>query len=169
MGRMTLKELCNPYGLKQARIVEPLATKGITADPEKSLKEIASLHGTDPMNFLPACMKPPRGNNPLLVLLLLTLCLPLGLQAAEPGDRVTPEAAAPSQTGTAPPALDEGPTPPASGDQTGEQAAFQAMKKRYRQDPTGVRARLGMCRRGQAGHDGGPHRRHRGGEQWNRQ
>lgn len=129
------------------------------------------------MNFLPSFMKPPRGNNPLLVLLLLTLCLPLGLQAAEPGDRATPEAAAPSQAGAAPPAeavspspaLDEGATPPANNDQTEERATFQAMKQRYRQDPTGVRARLGMCRKGQAGHGGGPHRRHRGGEQWNRQ
>ena len=129
------------------------------------------------MNFLPSCMKLPRGNNPLLVLLLLTLCLPLGLQAAEPGDRVTPEAAASSQAGTAPPAealsplpaVDEGATPPASGRQSEERATFQAMKQRYRQDPTGVRARLGMCRRGQEGHGGGPHRRHRGGEQWNRQ
>lgn len=129
------------------------------------------------MNFLPLFMKLPRGNNPLWVLLLLTLFLPLGLQAAEPGDRAAPEAAAPSQAGTAPPAeavspnqaLDEGATPPASGDQTEEKATFQAMKQRYRQDPTGVRARLGMCRRGQDGHGGGPHRRHRGGEQWNRQ
>lgn len=130
------------------------------------------------MNFLPSFVQPPRGNTSFIILLLLTLCLPLGLQAAEPGDRATPEAAAPSQAGTAPlpaeavpppPALDEGTTPPASGGQTEERAAFQAMKQRYRQDPTGVRARLGMCRRGQAWQDGGPHRRHRGGEQWNRQ
>lgn len=48
MGRMMLKEMCSQYGLKQQRIVEALATKGIKADPEKSLKEIASAHGTDP-------------------------------------------------------------------------------------------------------------------------
>lgn len=48
MGRMTLREMCGQYSLKQQRIVEALATKGIKADPEKSLKEIASTHGTDP-------------------------------------------------------------------------------------------------------------------------
>jgi hypothetical protein len=47
-GPETLKEMCGQYGLKQARIVDILATKGIKADPEKSLQEIASTHGTDP-------------------------------------------------------------------------------------------------------------------------
>lgn len=45
---MTLREMRSQYGLKQPRIVEALAAKGIKADPEKSLKEIASAHGTDP-------------------------------------------------------------------------------------------------------------------------
>lgn len=48
MDRMTLREMRSQYGLKQPRIVEALAAKGIKADPEKSLKEIASAHGTDP-------------------------------------------------------------------------------------------------------------------------
>jgi hypothetical protein len=48
MGRMPLKELCAQYGLNQQQIVSALAAKGITADPEKSLKEIAGEHRTDP-------------------------------------------------------------------------------------------------------------------------
>jgi hypothetical protein len=48
MGRMPLKELCSQYGLNQQQIVAALAAKGIKADPEKSLKEIAGAHGTDP-------------------------------------------------------------------------------------------------------------------------
>jgi hypothetical protein len=48
MGRMPLKELCTQYGLNQQQIVSALAAKGITADPEKSLKEIAGEHRTDP-------------------------------------------------------------------------------------------------------------------------
>jgi hypothetical protein len=48
MGRMPLKELCTQYGLNQQRIISALAAKGITADTEKSLKEIAGEHGTDP-------------------------------------------------------------------------------------------------------------------------
>lgn len=45
---MLLKDLCSQYGLNQQRIVAALAAKNIIADPEKSLKEIAGEHGSDP-------------------------------------------------------------------------------------------------------------------------
>ena len=48
MGRMTLKALCSQYALDQQRIVAALAAKGVNADPELSMKEIAAAHGTDP-------------------------------------------------------------------------------------------------------------------------
>jgi hypothetical protein len=40
------------------------------------------------------------------------------------------------------------------------------MKQRYGHDPTGVRARLGMCRKGRYGHGKGRHRHFRGGNRW---
>ncbi len=46
-----------------------------------------------------------------------------------------------------------------------ETVDMRTLREQYRQDPTGVRARLGMCRRGQGGHGGGHHRHYRGGEQ----
>ncbi len=48
MGRMVLKDLCRQYGLDQQRIIAALAARNIAADPEKSLKEIAGAHGSDP-------------------------------------------------------------------------------------------------------------------------
>jgi len=57
------------------------------------------------------------------------------------------------------------PLPPETPDDT------PSVQQQYPQDPTGVRARLGMCRKGQGGHGGGGHhRRFRGGGmQWNSQ
>jgi hypothetical protein len=48
MGRMTLKEFCIQFGLDQERIISILVAKGIKAAPEKTFKEIAGEHGTDP-------------------------------------------------------------------------------------------------------------------------
>jgi hypothetical protein len=48
MGRMTIAEISRQYGLDQASIVAHLASKGIDADPDKSVKEIAAAHHTDP-------------------------------------------------------------------------------------------------------------------------
>lgn len=47
MGRMLLKDLCSQYGLNQQWIVAALVAKNITADAEKTLKEIAGEHGSD--------------------------------------------------------------------------------------------------------------------------
>ena len=46
-GRMILNDLCTQYGLDRQQILAALAAKGITADPKKSLQEIASDHGTE--------------------------------------------------------------------------------------------------------------------------
>lgn len=127
-----------------------------------------------PMNFLPSAMKPSRGIPPLLVLLLLTFFLPLGPRASERDTRAGAEAATttaatpPPATGEAlpaPPPAEAAP-PPAGCGQADDREAFRTLKQRYRQDPTGVRARLGMCRRGQDDHGGWRHRHRHGGEQW---
>lgn len=131
-------------------------------------------------------MKPhPRRTNNLLALLALLLlaCCPPHLQAAE---------AEPQQSATASPAPSEqatrpGPNcpaayPPTADAQQSQQADteqdnednLQTLRQRYRHDPTGVRARLGMCRRGQGGgygphggrHGGGQQRRQRWVEPW---
>lgn len=59
------------------------------------------------------------------------------------------------------------PARPATGADSGQGPDIGILKRRYGHDPTGARARLGMCRRGQHPHplhNDGPHRRHRGGE-----
>lgn len=120
----------------------------------------------------------------LLALLLLTCCPPWRLQAAE---------AEPQQSATASPAPSEqaprpapncpAAYPPTADGQQTQQADsvqdneddLQTLRQRYRHDPTGVRARLGMCRRGQGGghgphggrHGGGQQRRQRWVEPWN--
>jgi hypothetical protein len=43
---------------------------------------------------------------------------------------------------------------------------IHAMRQRYGHDPTGVRARLGMCRKGRGGHGKGRHRHFHGGNRW---
>ncbi len=43
---------------------------------------------------------------------------------------------------------------------------IHALRQRYGHDPTGVRARLGMCRRGRDGHGKGRHRHLHGGNRW---
>ncbi|MGD9949216.1 MAG: DUF4405 domain-containing protein [Desulfobulbus sp.] len=48
MGRKGLGELCRQYGLDQRQVLAALAAKGIKADPQQSLKEIAAAHDTDP-------------------------------------------------------------------------------------------------------------------------
>jgi hypothetical protein len=112
---------------------------------------------------LPSAMKPSPARTPFLFLLLLALCMPLDLQAVETGD-TTPSEAPPAVQAAPPPA--EGTVQPASDGQPREQQELQALRQRYRQDPTGVRARLGMCRRGQGGHGGGHYRHRHGDERW---
>lgn len=119
----------------------------------------------------------------LLALLLLACCPPQPLQAAEaePQQSAT-TSAAPAEQATRPGPNCPAAYPPTADAQQAQQAdagqdneaELQTLRQRYRHDPTGVRARLGMCRRGQGGgygphggrHGGGQQRRQRGIEPW---
>ncbi len=48
MGRIVFQDLCAQYGLRTEIIVQALAARSITADPTKTLKEIAEANGSDP-------------------------------------------------------------------------------------------------------------------------
>jgi len=111
-------------------------------------------------------MKRPFKNQALFFLLLLAVLLPFGLRAAETGERAafTAQAAPAADAAVPSPAPAEATPQPAAG-QPDEEEAFQALKHRYRQDPTGVRARLGLCRRGQGERGGGHHHHRHGAEQ----
>ena len=63
-------------------------------------------------------------------------------------------------TGTA---LPEKAATQATADSAATKEEMRELKAHYRQDPTGVRARLGMCRRGESGGHPGRHRRFHGG------
>ena len=122
--------------------------------------------------------RPPFSPPAFLALLALTLFFvsPSALIAVEATDQAATIAA---DRNTAGPCKNAQATmSPTAGDsgnkeqETGkaapeEKADIRAMKQRYGQDPTGVRARLGMCRGGKGGQGGGPHRRFRGGNRWN--
>ena len=47
-GRKTLDDLCRQYGLDAQQVRAALAAKGIQADRQQSLKEIAAAHDSDP-------------------------------------------------------------------------------------------------------------------------
>ena len=138
-----------------------------------------------PKLFLKSSMKQ-RINNKAFVLLVLALTVPLllGLGTGETADR-----AATSSAGgkvSAPTSVVEKNTPPyaasvsspdqpvaddvtqgATEVQPDEATEILAMKQRYCQDATGVRARLGLCGKGKGGPGCGQHRRFRGGNRWN--
>lgn len=129
-------------------------------------------------------MKPqPNLTNNLLALLALLLlaCCPPHLQAAEAEPQQSATAsAAPSEQATRPAPNCPAAHPPTADAQQTQQADtdneddLHTLRQRYRHDPTGVRARLGMCRRGQGGgygphggrHGGGQQRRQRWVEPW---
>ncbi len=130
-------------------------------------------------------MKPqPHPTNILALLALLLLaCCPPHLQAAEAEPQQSATASpAPSEQATRPaPNCPAAHPPTADGQQTQQADSvqdneddLQTLRQRYRHDPTGVRARLGMCRRGQGGgygphggrHGGGQQRRQRWVEPW---
>lgn len=48
LGRKVLKELCATYGLELNAVIGAFTTKGISADPDKSLKQIADANNSDP-------------------------------------------------------------------------------------------------------------------------
>ncbi|ADW17208.1 hypothetical protein Despr_1036 [Desulfobulbus propionicus DSM 2032] len=110
-------------------------------------------------------MKLPRPTHLILLLLILIVCLAPCLQAAEPDGLPTEHvqtAVTPQEAGNAPPRTDP----------SESQENIHVLKQRYGQDPTGVRARLGLCRRGHHGGHGMhrgqacPQQRYRGGERW---
>lgn len=48
MGRMVLGDFCKKYNLDMGRVVKAFATASIKADPEQTLKEIATANNSDP-------------------------------------------------------------------------------------------------------------------------
>lgn len=138
-----------------------------------------------PTLFLKSSMKQ-RINNKAFVLLVLalTVTLLLGLETGETADQAETNSAGGKvspptsvvEKNTPPyaagvPATDQpvadDTTPGATGVQPDEAAEILAMKLRYCQDATGVRARLGLCGRGKGGPGCGQHGRFRGGNRWN--
>ena len=47
-GQKTVADLCRQYGLEEQKVLGALAVKGIKADRQQTLKEIAAAHDTDP-------------------------------------------------------------------------------------------------------------------------
>ncbi|MDR2550291.1 MAG: hypothetical protein LBD10_08860 [Desulfobulbus sp.] len=93
-------------------------------------------------------MTPSSRIRPLFLLLLFLIWLPFDGQTAGPpatAPTPAPPAAMPPENSSGQPV---GP-PRTESDQEKE---YQDLRHRYRHDPTGVRARLGMCREE---HDGG--------------
>jgi hypothetical protein len=122
-------------------------------------------------------MKLQRVNNSFFALLILLCCVcPWQTQADE---AAPPATAAPAAAQTPCPApgpccrkaAADNKALVAGQNADGTEPDLQALKQRYQNDATGVRARLGMCRRGHGPH-GGPHGgggqqcRHRGTEPW---
>jgi hypothetical protein len=97
----------------------------------------------------------------LIILLIGVVVLSLlnlhRVEAAETEPSTTATPAAPSPESTSQPSPK---VPPDTIEDT------LCLKHRYPQDPTGARARLGTCRRGEHG-QGGRHRRLHGGPWWN--
>lgn len=113
-----------------------------------------------PSNRLPASL-PERVIYGVLALLI-------GLTTLLYSDPRTVFAAAPVPPGIETPAIQSTKTTeqPSSDGSPDAGEDVQSLKQRYPHDPTGVRARLCMCRRGEQGHDGRRHRFH-GGQRWN--
>lgn len=111
------------------------------------------------MNRL-ADMTPSPRNRALFLLFLLLIGLAFDGRATETTE--PPPAAAttvPQDTATA----EAGGQPAGEENRAEAGEEYQHLRHRYRQDPTGVRARLGMCRGG--GHCG-QHRHRHGGSPW---
>lgn len=112
----------------------------------------------------------------LLSIFLLPLAFPMGIMAAgltrqtvSDKEEITPSSTI-SQEKTVP-AREPLPAFQDREQQVGtpekkEGADILTMKQRYRQDPTGVRARLGLCRKGKGGPGNGPPGGFRGGKRW---
>jgi len=105
---------------------------------------------------------------PLLLgvaLMALTCLRPVSLEAAT---ALEPKNRPPCTTGAPPvnqPAA-EAATQESTEATPGNIDDLDATKQRYDRDPTGARARLGLCGRGKGGPGCGRHRGHHGGNQW---
>jgi len=53
-GKKKLSDVCERYGLKQERIIHKLSDKGISADGDSTIKEIAAANDLDPMGLFEA-------------------------------------------------------------------------------------------------------------------
>lgn len=127
--------------------------------PHQARQSTMTARNSQPCSSLANALRQIRRS--LLVLLIgvavLSLFdLPWGI-AAETETPTTAAPAAPSPESASQPS-------PAAPPDTIEDGP--CLKHRYPQDPTGARARLGMCRRGEHG-QGGRHRRLHGGPWWN--
>ncbi len=98
----------------------------------------------------------------LIILLIGVAALsPFNLHRVEAAET---EPSAPATSSAAPSPANTSQPSPKSPPETIEEEP--CLKHRYPQDPTGARARLGTCRRGEHG-QGGRHRRLHGGPWWN--
>ncbi|MCL1979623.1 MAG: hypothetical protein FWG62_00910 [Proteobacteria bacterium] len=105
-------------------------------------------------------MTPSSRIRSLFLLLLFLGWLPFNGWAAGPAEPPPPEPAIAPQGVLPPENSSVTPVDPHSTEGENPQE-YQYLRHRYRQDPTGVRARLGMCREG---HEGGHRHRHRHGQ-----
>jgi hypothetical protein len=123
-----------------------------------------------PFSSLLSFMKLRHRYSIFLFLALLVFFVPPILHGAEMCNGAPAKAPAELSPADAAPSVlpqpEEGAKKQAANSQTEETNELQTLKQRYNKDSTGVRARLGMCRKEQGGH-GGHHRRYRGGERWN--
>ena len=118
------------------------------------------------MNALAFSVKKPcRG---MLLFLLLGLVLPAALPAAgtDCPQAATGEISSSTVNRNHKPAAVTDPDQAAIDGQAESGPTLRTLKERYRQDRTGVRARLGLCRHGMDGRPKGPHRHRHGDEKW---
>jgi hypothetical protein len=110
-------------------------------------------------------MKPLNRAKLVPLLLFLALMLPVYLLAIAGAADAPLEEHATLSSSASTEEQQPKPLPPEVPDDT------PSVQQQYPQDPTGVRARLGMCRKGQGGHGGGGHhhRFRRGDAQWDSQ
>ena len=118
------------------------------------------------MNALAFSVKKPcRG---MLLFLLLGLVLPAAQPAAgtDCPQAATGEISSSTVNRNHKPAAVTDPDQAAIDGQAESGPTLRTLKERYRQDRTGVRARLGLCRHGMDGRPKGPHRHRHGDEKW---
>jgi hypothetical protein len=128
--------------------------------PHYARQSIMTARNSHPCSSLPDASQRIRCRPLVLLIVVAALSLfdlPRVIAAEETETQTTATPAAPSPESAVQP-------PEAAPPDTIEDGP--CLKHRYPQDPTGARARLGMCRRGEHG-QGGRHRRPHGGPWWN--